>query len=285
MIHMTNKRSLLLGLAIIALSNAVALGGAAYNRSGVPTSQPTLTERELGLSYNYGFAAENSGLSLQLHWRVLDDKNTTAYYSYWSPTKWLDTDKLASLGFDVSYSLDKPDSANHYQKAINREVFLVLENDGAAYQKVLQQKQAKLTEAQALLQQNPDKDEFTKRLKRTTDELEVEQKENSRLFVIDAGLDYAELRQKYSDNKQYLIVRGLVDLRYSGTYNKSPYLQGAIKQLSVTRVNVPLQHAAVLAPLLVDRTYRRGRKLPPRYEVSLKYGLRYEPWIVSVKGL
>lgn len=285
MMHMTNKRTLLLGLAIIVLSNAVALGGVAYNRSGVPTSRPTLTERELGLPYNYGFAVENSGISLQLHWRVLNDKNTTAYYSYWSPTKWLDANKLASLGFDVSYPLDKPGSDNHYQKAISREVFLVLENDGAVYQKVLQQKQAKLAEAQHLLQQNPDKDEFTKRLKRATDELEAEQKENSRLFVIDAGLDYADLRQQYSDNRQYLIARGLVNLRYSGAYNKRPYLEGAIMQLSVSRVNVPLQHAGALAPLLADKTYRRGRKLPPRYAVSLHYGQRYEPWIINVRGL
>lgn len=285
MMHMTNKRTLLLGLAIIVVSNAVALAGVAYNRSGVPTSQLTLTERELSLPYNYGFAAENSGISLQLHWRVFDDKNTNAFYSYWSPTKWLDADKLASLGFDVSYPLDKPDSDRHYQKAISREVFLVLENDGAVYQKVLQQKQARLAEAQRLLQQNPDKEEFTQRLKRTTDEMEAEQKENSRLFVIDAGLDYAGLRQQYSDNKNYLIARGLVNLRYSGTYHKKPYLMGGIKQLSVTRVNVPLQHTDVLAPLLLDKTYRRGRKLPPRYAVSLYYGLRYEPWIVSVKGL
>lgn len=285
MMQMTNKRTLLLGLAIIVLSNIVALAGVAYNRSGEPTSRPTLTERELSLPYNYGFAAENSGISLKLNWRVFDTKKATANYSYWNPAEWLDADKLGSLGFDVSYPLDKPDSHEHYQKALSKEVFVVLENDGAVYQKVLQQKRDKLAEAKLLQKQNPDKKEFEKRLKTATDGLEAEQKENSRLFAMDARLDYASLRQQYSDNSRYLIARGEVNMRYYGRYNKRPYLRGSIKRLSVMKVNVPLEHASVLTPLL-DKAYRRrSRKHPPRYEVSLQYGQRYEPWVISVKGL
>jgi len=285
MITITNKRTLLLGLGIIILSNAVALGGVIYNRSGEPTSRPSLTERELSLPYSYGFASENSGISLKLNWRVFDSKSTTNYYSYWNPAQWLDTVKLGSLGFDVSYPLDKSDSSDYYQKTLSREVFLVLENDGAVYQTVLQTKRDKLAEAQRLAHQNSDKVEFKNRLKTATDGLEAEQKENSRLFVIDAGLDYESLRKQYSDNRLYLIVKGQVLLRYYGSYHKSPYLRGTIKQLSVTNVNIPLQHARVLTSLMQDKSYRRGRKQPPRYEVSLQYGQRYEPWVMNVTEL
>lgn len=284
MMQMTNKRTLLTGLAIIVLSNAIALGGVAYNRAGEPTSSLTLTERELSLPHNYGFAAENSGISLQLRWRVFDSKKTSDYYSRWIPTEWLDADKLKSLGYEVSYPLNKPDSHEHYQKALSKEVFLVLENDGATYQKVLQQRRDALAEAQRLQQQNPDKEEFKGRLKTATAGMEAEQQDNSRLFVIDAGLDYETLRRQYSDNSQYLIAKGQVRLRYHGNYSKQPYLKGAIQQLSVTKVNVPLQHTGALTPLL-DKTYRRKGKQSPRYEVSLQYGLRYEPWVMSVKGL
>lgn len=285
MMQMTNKRTLLLGLAIIVLSNVIALGGVAYNRSGEPTSRPVLTERELSLPYNYGFAAENSGISLRLNWRVFDITKEILNYGHWTSAQWLDADKLGTLGFDVSYPLDKPDSHKHYQKALSREVFIVLENDGATYQKVLQKKRDKLLEAKRLLKQNPDKQEFKNRLKKTTNKLEAEQTDNSRLFVIDAGLDYESLRQQYSDNSQYLIARGEVNLRYYGNYNKKPYLRGSFQQLSVRKVNVPLEHASVITPLL-DKNYRRSSsKHPPRYEVSLHYGQRYEPWIINVRGL
>ena len=285
MMQMTNKRTLLMGLAIIVLSNVIVLAGVAYNRSGGPTSRPVLTERELSLPYNYGFAAENSGISLRLNWRVFDETKETLNYSYWTSTQWLDADKLGRLGFDVSYPLDEPNSHEHYQKVLSREVFIVLENDGATYQKVLHKKQDKLLEAKRLLKQNPDKKEFKDRLKSTISMLESEQTVNSRLFVIDAGLDYESLRQQYSDNSQYLIARGEVNLRYYGKYNRNPYLRGSIQKLSIRKVNVPLEHAAVIIPLL-DKDYRRSSgKHPPRYEVSLHYGQRYEPWIINVKRL
>jgi len=284
MMQMTNKRTLLMGLGIILLSNAIALAGVAYNRAGEATSRPTLTERELSLPYYYGLEKENSGISLQLRWRVYDGKKASAYYSRWNRTEWLDADKLGLLGYDVSYPLNKADSGAHYKKATSKEVFLVFENNGAIYQKVLQQYQVKLVEAEELYKQNLDKKEFVNRLKKATDALEAEQFNNSRLFAIDAGLDYEALRQQYSDNRLYLIARGRVNLRYHGVYDKKPFLSGAIQQLSIMRANIPLEHASVLTPML-DKSYRRNNKQPPRYEVKLHYGQRYEPWVTSVKGL
>jgi uncharacterized membrane protein len=286
MMHMTHNRTLLLGLLIIAITNAVALGGVAYNRSGEPTSSLTMTERELGLPYNYGFERENSGIALQLRWRVYDSTNESdySYYTGWTSTEWLDADKLAALGFDVSYPLNLANSHEHYLKAVRREVLVVLEYDGPAYQMALQQRNEKLVEAEHLTLQNPDKEEFKKRLKTARASLSAEQQERSRLFVVDAGLEYNVLRQQYSDQTKYLVARGQVDLRYHGSYDKAPYLRGSIVKLSVAEMNVPLAQAAVLTPLLEKAYRRRGEQLP-RYEVKLHYGQRYEPWVISVKDL
>jgi len=284
MMQMTTKRTLLLGLAILVLSNAIALGGVAYNRSGEPTTILTLTERELTLPYSYGFAKENSGISLKLRWRVFDSKKTKNYYSGWSQAEWLDADKLGLLGFDVSYPVDNPDSHQYYQKALSREVFLVFEYDGEAYQRVLQQRTEALETAQKLYKQNPDKDEFEKRLNKAKADFKAEQQGYSRLFAVDGGLDYETLRQQYSNKRQYLIVKGTILLRYVGRYNKSPYLTGIIKQLSVQKVNMPLAYSADLLSLL-ETSNRRKRGRQPRYEVSVKYGQRYEPWVTSVTVL
>ncbi|MFL6653087.1 MAG: DUF4824 family protein, partial [Sulfurifustaceae bacterium] len=56
MIAWSRKRTLLAGIALIAATNAVALVGVAYNRSGEPSSVLKLTERELALPYSWGFA-------------------------------------------------------------------------------------------------------------------------------------------------------------------------------------------------------------------------------------
>ena len=238
---LTNKRGLIIGLAIILLSNAIALAGVAYNRSGAPTSQLTLSERELGLPYQYGFGKENSGIALRINWRIYDSKNTIRLPSSYLKAQWLDQKKLASLGFDASYPLDKPDSYQYYRRALSREVFLVLEYNGAAYQNALQQSQAKVAEARALQQKNPDKEEFKRRLKYATDQLQAEQTVNSRLFVIDAGLDAKALQQQYSEKGKYLIARGQIKMYYQGSYNKDPRLTGMITRLSVSRVNIPLE--------------------------------------------
>lgn len=284
MIQIYNARTWLVGILIIVVSNAIALGGVAYNRSGKATSDLVLTERELRLPYRYGLATENSGIALRLDWRVFDSKKIHAYYSRWYPTEWLDANKLATLGFDVAYPLDKADSNEHYRKQLSREVLLVFEYDGPTYQKLLQQHQDAVAEAKILWQKNPDKKEFENRLKKATAKLQAEQNNNSRLFAIDAGVEYQTLRQQYADRQKYLIARGQVRLNYQGDYKKTPYLSGAIQQLSVAEVNVPRQHATVIQPLLEEST-RYSDNQTPRYEVRLQFGQRYEPWVESLKRL
>jgi hypothetical protein len=284
MMHLSNKRMLLSGFVIILLTNAIVLGGVAYNRSGDPTSSPTLTERELALPYAYGFEKENSAISLRLRWRVFDSKKARAYYSSWEPAEWLDADKLAALGFDVSYPLDQPGSDERYRKLISREVLLVMENDGPEYQKSLQQRLDNYAEAKRLRKENPDTKEFEKRLKNASAELAAEKNDHTRLFMVDAGLNYESLRQQYSDTSRYLIVKGQVRLGYYKYKGKPTYLRGSIQGLSIKKINIPLQHARLLLPLMERANRKRGEK-HARYSIDLHYGQRYEPWVMAVKEL
>jgi hypothetical protein len=64
----TRRHTLIAGLALILLTNAVALLGVYQNRSGEPESMLTLTQRELQQPYGWGMARENSGISLRINW-------------------------------------------------------------------------------------------------------------------------------------------------------------------------------------------------------------------------
>ena len=86
------SRALWLGLGLILLSNAVALVGVWYNRSGEPLAQLQLSERELNVAADALLdGQENSVLRLRLSWRHAGEGSSLS---------WLDTAKLHELGFD-----------------------------------------------------------------------------------------------------------------------------------------------------------------------------------------
>ena len=119
------------------MMDAVALGGAWWNRSGEAESRLDLSERELKMPFS-GFDRESSGLAFALAWRVgvaaeageanLDwDENRSA--------RWLDRAKMESLGFDLSDVSEYPRLGRH---ELARDVLLVLEFDGMAYRRALE---------------------------------------------------------------------------------------------------------------------------------------------------
>ncbi|MGH8188652.1 MAG: DUF4824 family protein, partial [Steroidobacteraceae bacterium] len=136
----SNTRALIAGLALILLTNAVALSGVAYNRSGEPQATLRLTERELQIPYWSWPDNENSGIDLRLSWRVHDTyAGDEISARYWNRTgAWLDAEKLRSLGFDVSTAATDFELDSGTTSDPSRDVFLVLEQDGAAYQAVLE---------------------------------------------------------------------------------------------------------------------------------------------------
>lgn len=276
---------LIAGVALILVANAIALVGVAYNRSDEPESHLRLTEREASLPWRT-YESENSGIALALRWRVLDRKpdrrvEPAYYYSGIAPA-WLDQDKLRALGFDVSKSAGAPDSALYYEKLLSKEVLLVLEYDGPAYQSMLERASEHARGEAALAAANPAKEEFKRRADAAKADLLLEERLNSRLFVVDAGLDAAALRARYPDRSHYAILRGHIRPGIVGASAKR-HLAGYVTNLSVGTVHVPFAYREVFEPLL-----KTARQEPnqngPRYELSLAVGRRFEPWITAASG-
>jgi hypothetical protein len=270
-------RTLIAGLALIAVTNAVALIGVNYNRSGEPDAVAVLTERELRLPYRHGFLKENSGIALNILWRV-------GYRAPYRPSRydriehalWLDKEKLEALGFDLSEPLNSEKARRYYKKMLPRDVYLVLEYDGDMHKQTIEKRKSELAEQQALLTNNPEKMDFKKQVKNARDRLEAEEQFNSRLFVIDAGRDKTVLRGRYPDRTKYLIMAGQVDLH---VYESS--FKGNIRSLTIKSVNVPLDYHSILVPLM-DQDNHRKQSEGPRYRVKLATGQRLEPWVKEV---
>lgn len=286
--------AMLFGITLIIVTNAIVLTGVYYNRSGEPESTITLTERELNLPYYYIGSAENSGIELQLMYRSGD----IGYFSddYQPPKRldWFDKEKLAELGFDVSAPINEDEVTRFYQMLEEKEVILVLEYNGAAYQSVLEATQkhydkvlAEESPTQDNGQNNSDKkinEKKNYKLIQAEDNLNREKTSASRLFVVDAGQDRYVLRAKYPDRAKYFFMKGLVMAQIKKNRSGETRYVGYVKSLSNPLIHVPLQHHEVLEAVMADNTHRNQNE-PPRYEATINIGRRLEPWVVGVKRL
>jgi len=286
MMTWSRTRTLVAGIALIAITNAAALIGVAYNRNGDPESRLRLSQRELSQPYPFGLDRERTGLVLNLDWRVLPAETTTSYYpgSYGSPA-WLDKPKLASLGFDVSRPAAAPSGARYYGRLLPREVLVVLELDGPAYRQALQRAQQRADDAAARAAASPGKAEVRPPVNTAGEQLKREQTSNSRLFAVDAGLDTAALREKYPDRSRYAIVRGSIRVQSYGGRGKDGELTGHIADLGNDRISVPPEFRREFES--VPRTRGWGRPadagLTP-FQVTVAFGKRLEPWIVAASA-
>lgn len=265
-----HTRILIAGAALILAGNAAALIGVAYNRGGEPDAVIELSDRELTSPYSYRSSEENSGLALHLTWRSdRDVQSSFAGIASGGASPWLNKDKLAELGFDVSAPPQDPAAARRYEKALPRKAYVVLEFNGPAYQAAVQQRQTELSAAQTLLANNPGKIEFVERVKSAQTQLDNEQHNHSRLFAVDVGPDRVSLRSRYPDRAQYLILPGQVRLAVT-----DKELTGFITGLGVDTINVPLENRAAIAD---------GAR-HAHYTVRLAFGKRAEPWILEARA-
>jgi uncharacterized protein DUF4824 len=283
MMTWSRQRSLVAGAGLILIANAVVLIGAAYNRSAPADSVLRLTQREARPSYRSWGIRENSGLALTVQWRVPTQDRAdpslpmVSYGPYGGTVAWLDAAKLRELGFDVSQPLDTDRKRSFYARELPRQVFVVLELDGAAYQASLRTVREYGARQEALRAANPGKKEFEDRARHGNDLLKQEEQANGRLFAIDAGLDAAALRAKYRESSRYAIVRGRVRA-YAGWDSKNPEPTGFVSDLGVDEINVPSAFRSQFADA------RDGYVMPAgsSYEVTVAFGKRLEPWIVDV---
>ncbi|MGH8738643.1 MAG: DUF4824 family protein [Burkholderiales bacterium] len=267
----SRRRNALLGFALIAATNAVVLAGVAWNRSGEPDGVIRLSQRELAVPYAWGMRSENSGISLQLRWRVAGRPGL----GFNRAAEWLDNNKLRELGFDVSV----PARARRDVIRLPREVLLVLEFNGDAYRGALAQAEANLKDAQSRSDAAPADRSAKAAAAGAVRQLAQERDGESRLFVIDAGRELSALRARYPDRARFVIVRGRVQV-YATPSRSGPSLTGYVMDLSVPEINVPARYRG-----LFDAPRRRypasAATRRPGYEVELAFGKRLEPWLIE----
>jgi hypothetical protein len=264
------SRTLIAGSTLILLTNAVALFGVANNRSDTPESQLTLTQRELQYS-SWNIGRDNSGITLRLNWRfeMAEQKNYDygVFSGQWGMPAWLDKAKMSELGFDVDKLAASVEYGRRRKELQSREVLLVLELDGQAYQHQLQRVREYAELEKTQLEAVPNSDEHKRRTKNAEQNYLQEQNNNSRLFVIDAGLDLQKLRAAYPDRTRYAIVHGLVR-PFTTSEKNEVRIGGTIGDLYGGLINVPFAHRHVIS-----------NSAP--YEVTVAYGKRLEPWIMA----
>jgi len=281
---MTGRRpwwALVAGLGLIAATNAAVLAGVKWNRSGEPDATLALTQRELDLPIYQ--IEENTGLSLSLFLG-----GEPAWQEDAAP--WLDRRGLAELGFDVRVAPEAPNAAEHYVKALPRQVFAALEYDGEAWAAWLLRAEARLAEAEAKVASG---EMAAKRLEELREELEKQRQGHSRLFVVDAARDADTLRQRHPDRSRVAVVPVVVRLVYLWRNGARPArLTGHVEPV-VTTIHVPVSLRPVLdgvaAKMRAEQersetpgVYRPWTPAPPRYAATLTFGRRHEPWLTAV---
>jgi hypothetical protein len=286
----TRAHTLIAGAALIVLTNAVALGGAYFNRSGEGEARVVLTERELGFGWEGMDRHENSGLALRLNWRVESSDDEGIDYGFsgnFTQPAWLDQARMAALGFDTpspggAAGVDEA-TERHYRRQLPRQALLVLEYDGPSWQRALVRARNTAARDAAAAAANPGSEKLAGEAKSASERAALESSANSRLFAVDAGTDAAVLRARYPDRSRYLILTGQV--RPVVLHNKGkPIFGGSISEIAVDRINVPLDLRDELDRIR-DAPGQRGPNGPPRYEVRLATGQRLEPWIEQVRPL
>jgi len=282
----------LLAFALLLVTNAVVLVGVASNRRGQPDSSLVLTERELRPGY---IEKENSGMWLRLDWSDTDNG--------WNREQgWFDRRKLEEVGFDCRLSVADPSAELRYGKALPLQKYAVLEFEGEAWRRWLAGEEQALRDLEQQVERGT---QAPKALEERRKAFESERAGHSRLFVVDVGKDAAELRRRYPDRSRHIVAGAILRLQYRKIWNDKtrafgePFLAGTVSELLVSTIHVPLDQRTVLDGILREKVgsaqpdgwtppayaYGPFAAATPRYEVTLDYGRRLEPWIVRVRRL
>jgi hypothetical protein len=266
MITLKPRHGLLAGLALILLSNAVALAGVWYNRQGEPESRLQLSQRELHRNWD-GPRQENSGLSLRLDWRM--------------PTREkIDKDRCnsdRSLTEAQVQAVGLP-SRGPAPRQDTRRAWAILELDGPLYQQSLQQAERHLQKASTKLQELQHDKERQQQEKAAREALANERDKESRLFLVDVGLDPDALRQRYPDRSRYALLGGTVRI-WQRCYNKvGSTLSGSFAPSNAT-INVPHAWRQQLAERLPEHY---GNANQP-FSAEISFGQRLEPWLSNMQ--
>lgn len=279
---LTHRQFGALGLGIIVLVNALALGGAAWNRSAVD-SRLALGERELQAPYYYGADREDSGTALTLVWRVSPrlQRGLTAAgdYSFDATPAWLDAPTLATLGFATT---PPADTAARVPRPRDRAAWAVLELDGPAYRGHVLAAERYVARARAKLAGAPNGEAEKSALKYALERQAEARDKDSRLFVVAAGRDRDALRRSHPDRRHYAIVEAIVSAGWTLDAGHHWRLQGNLDRLRIGQVQLSRGQAEALgAAARPQPAYTTETSRAPFFAV-LAFGRRAEPWIETL---
>ncbi|HUP43794.1 MAG TPA: DUF4824 family protein [Thermoanaerobaculia bacterium] len=285
---------------LVLLTNAVLLARVAWNRSGEPAARLDLTERELALPGAWR-DEENTGLALTLRFHGPEPWQEPGE----AMASWLDREKLGELGFDVGVDPETPAAERHYRSPLPREVWLVLEVEGAAWRQWITRREEEVAEVRQRVARG---EKGTDDLEAAERSLAADRVEATRLFAIDAGRDRDALRARYADLARHAVVPATVRLHWidieEEPEERPAHLTGSVEQVLVDRIHVPLRHRPAVESALAERERRSQERSQPQtrlpgavtrapqaaaeptlplYRAELAVGRLGEPWLTEVE--
>jgi hypothetical protein len=244
------RRGHILAVALVLLSNALALVHVARDRQGAPETAVWLSEREMPLMAP---ERESSFLSLQLVWTGEDREVQKVF----------DEPVLRALGFDCSVPPGDRRARDAYRRQTARAAWIAFELDGPAWS-AWQQREREEFERRAAARPVAANDAGPSgtrpadaqpaddtRPNETREAFEQRLRTSSRLVPVAAGPDAAALRRRYPDRERVLIVPAHVNLWASveDPVRERKARLVALPWMEVRDVAVPLALRAPLAGL------------------------------------
>lgn len=294
--HLASPNAVVAGCVLIAATNAGIVLSAASNHRTPARAELVLTERELALPEG---REEDSGaivLDLRLLHEVPGPVERTARWRRYeiAPVAyaWLDRAKLEALGFRVALDPDDPEAAAYYGRQVSRPVYLVVEDDGAAWARWLSGREAEVAEIRRRVDAGT---EDRAKLADAQAVLDLDRTMRSRLVPVDAGVDAAALAEHYPSDGRHAVIEALVrpslEKRDGGRVTLGGVLIGpVVRTIYVPRELSPQLRSFLSTERFGDLEMRERRQardgwpapVEPRYRATIAIGRRFEPWLKDV---
>lgn len=266
------KRLIVIAAALIVVVNGWILISVAYNRVAGEPQLLMLNERELRLPRQ----TSNEESIVQFTLQFLGNNVNDTYFAY-NRSSLLPQESLERLGFNAS-GCDKTPSVQRFGESVDG--WVLLEFDGLAYQNLLQDYQSNIAELKKSATQDAT-EKVIKRLERLEKNYQQVSQNGSRLVVVDAAIERADL------------------LNTAKTYDAATLiLQASIKpkfQCKKRLVNIYLNHAQHLYIPTSERHVVAGltpmswhvnddKIIGPRYIAQVGVGTKGYWWLNTLNS-
>jgi hypothetical protein len=195
--------------------------------------------------------------------------------------------KLRELGFNLDRKFKRD-----WHQFPSKKIYVALEYEGPAWQKWLAKNDAAMAKDKRLLQtaqQNHSPKEDLKDIQERIDNLISNRETESHLFPVEVALDAAALRAAYPDRARVAIVPALLEVNSYLLDKKRVY--NSVLRLLNDGIHVDQAFRPFFLGLKdTNKNYwdRQGKKETvhwvPRYQATLAFGKRFEPWLAEVEG-